>query len=262
MLGDLSVKVADTVSHKLFSPIRSELAAVQRATEIAGRFLEAYRHNVASLVSLPPFDTHIRPAVVLLVGRIYGGATERLISLAAMVQLVFLGMRVHQQVGEDGAQPDDRNRLAVLIGDYCFCRFFVLGAHSGNTAFMRPFAEIVRRFTEGAVARLDAPPTPEVIRSAVRHETAALVAEACRMAGQVAGTSAREQERLYQLGQDLGMGYGLSMARGVESEAWTHLQAARARLSELPAGAARDVLDAVIGSLLDRLGQSVAEVQG
>ena len=255
------MKAAASVTHKVFGPIRSELAEVQRMTDIAGRFLEADRPKVYGLVELPPFDTHFRPAVVLLVGRMYGGAARRLVSLAAMVQLLFLGMLVHQRVGEDGADAEERNRLAVLIGDYAFCRFFALGAVDGNAAFMRPLAEIVRRYTEGAVARLDAPPTPVVIRSAVRQETADLMAEACRMAGKVGGAGAREAELLHHLGYDLGMGYGL-LGWEAASEAWTHLRAARTWLSGLPAGTARDALDAVIGSLLDWPRPSVAEIQG
>jgi hypothetical protein len=246
---------------KLFGMVWSELDEVRRASEMIHHFPNADKHKVHSLLELPPLETHFRPAVVLLVGRLFNCFQERMVVLAAMVQFVFLGMRVHGQVDEGELGPDERNRLAVLIGDYYYCRFFALGASAGMTGFLRPLTEIVYRYTEKTVSRAPAAATPETVRESVRRETAALIAEACRMAGEVAGAQDDEREILYQLGVDLGMGYGL-MERGMRSEGWRYLQAARGQLAELPAGTARNALDGLIAYLLNWPGQSVVEVQG
>lgn len=254
------MEVTGAVMPKMFGPVWSDLGEVHKTTEVLNRFPDADKRKGFSLLELSPLEANLRPAVVLLVGRMFGAGRERLIALAAIVQLVFLGMRVHGQIGEDGAGPDDRNRLAVLIGDYYYGRFFALAATTGMTEFVRPLTEIVRRLNEGTMTRLHLSPTTAVVRESIRQETAALLAEACRMAGQVAGAGEDEQLVLYRLGHDLGMGYGL-MERELRTEALVSLRVARARLADLPDGVERDALDALVAYLLDWPGQSVADVQ-
>lgn len=245
---------------RFFATLESELGEVYKATEVLSRFPAGDQARLLDLMELPPLALHLRPALVILVGRVLNSMCDRLVALAAMVQLVFLGMMIHGRVGEDGPRPDDRNRLAILIGDYNFSRFFALAAEAGMTEFLRPLAQVICRLNEGAMARLHQPATPEAVREAVSQETADLIAVACRMAGQLCGGDAGEQETLYRLGYDLGMGYGL-MERGVRAEARRHLQEARERLSQFPSGHAREALDALIAHLMEWPGQSGADAQ-
>lgn len=246
---------------KLFSSVWSDLGEVHKTTEIISRFSDADRHRVYSLLELSPLEVNLRPAVVLLVSRMFNYIPHKTVNLAAMVQLVFLGIRTHRRVGEDGLRPDDHNRLAVLIGDYCYCRFFALATAAGMVEFLRPLSEIVCRLNDGAISRLQVASTPGLLREAVRQETAVLIAEACRMAGQVGGVSDADQRLLFHLGYDLGMGHGL-MEQGLRFDAWEHLQAARALLKSFPPGAPRDALDALIVHLVDWPEQSVAGIKG
>lgn len=246
---------------KLFGSIWSELDEVHRVSDVADRFPVAEHHNVYSLLELSPLEVDLRPAVVLLVGRVFNCARSKLVALAAMVQLLFLSVRVHQQVNEDGAFADDRTRLAVLIGDYYLSRFFGLVGSTGLTGVLLPLSETVCRIHDGAIARIQISANPEVIMDAVRQETAELIAQGCVIAGLEGEAPEGMHKGLYYLGYNLGMGYGLT-ERGFKEEAWDYLQAARTGLAGLPPGAPRDALDGLITHLLDLPGWSLAGAEG
>ena len=249
------------MSTRFFDSIRSELGEVHRATNVTDWFPSAEHHNMYTLLELPPLEVDLRPGVVLLTGRLFNGARAKLVALATMVQLLFLSVRVHQHVNEDGGPGNDRTRLAVLIGDYYLGRFFGLVGSSGMMGVLQPLSAAVCRIHDGAISRLHLSATPALVADAVRQETAELIAQACLIAGLEGEAPERAREDLYRLGYSLGMGYGL-WARGLPKDACQHLKEARRRLAGLAPGAPRDALDGLAAHLLDLPGHPLAGAGG
>jgi len=249
------------VTLKLFDSIRSDLEEVHRVTDVTDRFPVAEHHNIYTLLELPPLEVDLRPAVVLLTGRLFNCVRAKLVALAAMVQLLFLSVRVHQQVDEGGGPGNDRTRLAVLIGDYYLGRFFGLVGSSGLTGVLLPLSEAVCRIHDGAIARIHLCATPALVMDAVRQETAELIAQACVIAGLEGDAPEGAREELFRYGYNLGMGYGLT-DRGLKDDARHYLEEVRIWLAGLPPGASRDALDGLVTHLLDLPGRSLAGAGG
>lgn len=246
---------------QFFDSIRAELQQVHRITDVSDRFPVAENYNIYSLLEFPPLEVDLRPAVVLLTGRLFHCAPARMVALAGMVQLLFLSVRVHQRVGEDGGPDNNRTRLAVLVGDYYLGRFFGLVGSSGMMEVLVPLSEAVCRVHDGVIARLHLGATQAPVADAVRLETAEFIARACVLTGLEAKAPEETREELHRFGYSLGMGYGL-IDRGVKDDARGYLEEARSRLAGLPPGRPRDALDGLVVYLLDLPGRSPAGVAG
>lgn len=200
-------------------------------------------------------DFHLRPALVLTLTRNYQDARERALVLAGLVQLIFLAARLHTAVPEDGRGPTAK---AILLGDYCYSRFFSLAATSGLGRFIRPLAEVVCQMGEGGIERCRKTQAGEtVMLETLRKETAGLFAESCRCAGELVGAGPEQQQILHRFGLCLGMGYAL-LQNNLFRLAAVYFSEARAGLKHLPRAAAPDILEELITYFCRRMPEPAA----
>lgn len=225
-------------------PFRADIRDVQRRIAL-GTLERIIRHDGDLEDNIFPLDLYIRPGLVLTVSRLFRGVCDQVLSLAGLVQLIFLARRLHGTVSESfwGRKP-----RAILLGDYCYSRFFALAASSGLQRFIRPLAEVVCLMGEGGIERCRTRAGEPVVLETLRKEAATLFGEACRCAGDLVGAKLEQQQVLYRFGVRLGMGYSL-LQTASSHPAIPYLTEARVALTRLPKADARDVLE----NLLDYL---------
>ena len=91
----------------------------------------------------------VRPTLVLLTGNMFGADPERLITLAAAIEMLHTATLVHDDLIDGSLMRRGNETLnakwtpaaTVLTGDFVFARAAKLAAQTGSLAVMEEFAE-------------------------------------------------------------------------------------------------------------------------
>jgi geranylgeranyl pyrophosphate synthase len=145
----------------LLSTIREEMLRVEELmrSQAEGRHPDleaALKHLLSS------GGKRIRPAVALLTGGMLGGDGERLVTLAAAIELLHTATLVHDDL-IDGAilrrgiatlNSQWSPAATVLTGDFIFARAANLAAETNSVEVMRLFAETLTTIVNGEITQL------------------------------------------------------------------------------------------------------------
>ncbi|WP_018086542.1 polyprenyl synthetase family protein [Desulfurispora thermophila] len=238
---------------EVLRPIRPELQQVagymQKHFYIKAGYLGDFAH-----VELSHLDSQLRPALVVLVAKLFGEIDTRVLSLAGVVQFIHLAARVHDNINEDQhdsdplvADPREGSQYPVLVGDYFYGRFFTTLCEAGIECFLQPLAEVICQINTGGILRLKRSthmqhttwPEQQLL---VERETASLIALGCRLGAQLAGASEKQSEQAEKFGFNLGMNVGLTEKGAWFEQAVVFLRRALEILQCLPGGESRVVL--------------------
>lgn len=161
----------------------------------------------------------IRPMLVLLTGRLYGPADERMVSLAAAVEMLHTATLVHDDL-IDGALLrrgiPTLNAIwtpaaTVLTGDYLFAYAATLAAHTDHVRVMAIFARTLMTVCEGELRQQfgdrEAMWQREDYRQRIYAKTAAMFELATEAAAVLAGAPEPQVEALRRYGVELGMAF-------------------------------------------------------
>jgi len=104
----------------------------------------------------------VRPAITLLTGGMLGGEEERMISLAAAIELLHTATLVHDDLidgaiirrGIDTLNAKWSPATTVLSGDFIFARAAKLASDTGSIAVMRLFAETLATVVNGEITQM------------------------------------------------------------------------------------------------------------
>lgn len=171
------------------------------------------------------FDSIIRPAITILVGKLFSYKKDKLVALASIFQFIYMSSQIHSQITEGEAEVDDVRdgcQFPVLVGDYLFGKFFSHLSDEGMLEYLGPLAEIICRINEGATLRNQHPnaninSTPELALTIIRKETAELFAGCTSLAAKISDASEVDVKRMYEFGINFGLGLGL-LEQGVAYE--------------------------------------------
>lgn len=192
----------------------------------------------------------LHPALVLLTGRLFNAVGEKMISMAAVVQFIYMATVVHFRVNEEGDETGDIRdgaRFPVLVGDYLYGRFFTTLCAGGIVDYLQPLAEIIAETNLGAVLRAKEDlPEKENAPVIIEKETAALTSGCCRLAARLAGAGEAAEQQLSDFGYNLGMGFGFLERNLPQDLASGYFDAALAQLDGLPAGDSRQSLATLV----------------
>ena len=159
----------------------------------------------------------VRPAVVLLTGGMLGGDQDRLITLAAAIELLHTATLVHDDL-IDGAllrrgiptlNTQWSSAATVLAGDYVFARSAGLAAATGAVNVMQVFSTTLTTIVSGEIAQLFANrglANREDYYHRIHAKTASLFEAA---AGSAAMISTDDEDIIAAM---QGFGYGIGMA--------------------------------------------------
>lgn len=238
---------------EILLPIRPELQQVagymQKHFYIKAGYLGDFAH-----VEPHHWDGQLRPALIVLVARLFGDIDARVVSLAGVVQFIHLAARIHARINEEpsgrekwAADPREGSQYPVLVGDYFYGRFFTTLCEAGIENFLQPLAEVICQINTGGILRLKRSTQPPQAtwseqQMLIGRETAALIALGCRLGAQLAGASDRQAKQAESLGYNLGMAVGLREKEICFEQADMFLHRALEILQGLPGGESRLIL--------------------
>jgi geranylgeranyl pyrophosphate synthase len=211
----------------LFEPLEAELEQVERKLREPAH--PEYPQLTAVLSSLlDSGGKRLRPALALLAGRFYATEIEKLVSLAASVEMLHTATLVHDDLidgalmrrGQTTVNAQWSTGATVLTGDYLFARAAAFAAETGNVRVMAIFANTLMTICSGELRQIfDRHNVPHLITEQAWEEaldqydrrihakTASLFAAATEAASVLGGAPEAEQTALQEYGRLLGTGF-------------------------------------------------------
>ena len=198
----------------------------------------------------------LRPALVILSSRIYGGNQDKTTVLAVVMQFLYIADTIHSCVTDDSrgfAAKVDRlpieDRLLILSGDYIYSRAAVIMLESSIKGMLQPMADIVCQMQEGRVERSNLSgynPEAKVMHNIIRKETGELFAGCCKLGASLAGATKEEQENMSAFGRNLGTAYGLLKAAAPIDQVAFYADKGQKALLSTPAKPEKAILEQLL----------------
>lgn len=200
-----------------FAPVQEKLNLVEelmihQADDAHPDLQAALRHLLAA------GGKRIRPALGLLTGQMLGAPQQRLIMLAAAVELLHTATLVHDDL-IDGAllrrgNPTLNTKWSppatVLTGDFIFARAAKLAAETDHLPLMRLFAQTLATIVNGELTQLFASravPSRENYFTRIYAKTASLMEMTTHAAAMISPVSEKTAEAMRLFGYNLGMAF-------------------------------------------------------
>jgi len=157
----------------------------------------------------------LRPAFLLLAGRLGKFDQEKHSALAAAVEMLHVATLIHDDIVDDSPSRRGRPSLhttrgrhdAVLMGDYLFSRCFHLTARYAKMENARYLAAAVARICESEIANPVVHPSRRDYLRKTAGKTAVLFMVSCYVGAEEAGCPPRVCETLRRAGYCIGMGF-------------------------------------------------------
>jgi len=175
--------------------------------------------NEVALHLLKAGGKRLRPALVLLAGKFNSYDLEKLVPLAAAVELIHMATLVHDDV-IDGAfirrgwptiNAKWNEEISILIGDYLFAHAFSLLSAQGDNRVVNLMAKVVYEMSTGEIdqlssaCRLDQSERDYLER--IEKKTSLFIAKCCELGALASGASVEHCQALERYGYGVGMGY-------------------------------------------------------
>ena len=200
----------------VFAVMRSDLSRVEdRVVAAAQVEFPVVSSLVLDLVRAG--GKRLRPLVLLLAGRAYGGDIDPLVTAAAGVELLHTASLVHDDTVDRAALRRGKPTLnsvlssgaVILLGDYLFAQSAMLAAATQNPRVVAIFASTLADICDGQLRemfhahRLDQ--TREEYERRIYGKTASLFAGSAEMGAIIADAPPSHVAALRAYGADLGM---------------------------------------------------------
>jgi geranylgeranyl pyrophosphate synthase len=160
----------------------------------------------------------VRPALTLLISRVYAVEREKAIALAAAIELLHTATLVHDDLIDGALLRRGHPTLnatwpagaTVLAGDYLFARAAELAAETEHVQGMRVFAHTLMVICSGEIRQMfdkRAHMDRQQYYERIYAKTAALFSAATEAAGVLGDVSPAVQTALREYGEQLGMAF-------------------------------------------------------
>jgi len=178
--------------------------------------------------ALSRLDWEFLPAMVIISGQSYQFQGPRLISLAAVFQLIFLASFIHANAGKEAAR-------CTLWGDYFYTKFFELLCRDGNLKFLSTLANMICQIHLILIKMREAQKAEE-IDTATREVRALLGGNAAKLGALLGGASQEEASLWHEVGRTLGViWWERSAGRAIPVTLLKETEAALKQLPDNPA---------------------------
>lgn len=198
-------------------PIQKDLQQVEQTMQSQA---ENYHPDVIAALNhlLKSGGKRMRPAVTLLMGRLLNGNPQRLITLAAAIELLHTATLVHDDL-IDGAllrrgiptlNASWSPAATVLTGDFLFSRAAKLAAEANSLEVMKDFATTLTIIVNGEITQLFSSrcqANSEDYNARIYAKTASLFQTAAASAAQIADAHPAIIEQARSYGYNIGMAF-------------------------------------------------------
>jgi len=195
----------------------------QLLTGEAGDFIpDEFREKIADQVSnhlIKSEGKWIRASLVLLGAKACGVQNERVHQIAVAVELIHLATLVHDDIideaplrrGMESVAGGWGNKIAVLLGDFLYCKAFKLLLKSECLPAQLMLTGAAGQMCLGEIKQLRFTHNQRVLEKdymeMIEHKTASLMAGASASGGMLAGLDDTTVEKMHGFGHSLGMAF-------------------------------------------------------
>src|SRR3990170_811510 len=198
--------------------VEEELALVEKRIQQSIRSQEPILTDIAQYV-IQAGGKRIRPLVAVLANKAVGGKNlDRVVEIAAALELIHSATLVHDDINDDGGFRRGRTAAyrkfglqnALVAGDFLFVKAFAIGGRfepevldlTARVCTSLAEAEIMQRRHAGDLAW-----TPDQYLNLVRRKTAMPISAGARIGAILGGGKPEEVEALTEYGLNLGIAF-------------------------------------------------------
>jgi octaprenyl-diphosphate synthase len=161
----------------------------------------------------------LRPALLILIAKLFGYNGQRHINLAAAVEFIHTATLLHDDVvdhsslrrGKLTANQNWDNKSSILVGDFLFSQSFLLMSEDSDVKVLEILSKAAAIIAEGEVKQLSSIANLDLILDdylrVISAKTAELFAAACQVGAVIADADNHLQESMYHFGLNLGMAF-------------------------------------------------------
>ena len=211
-------RTAGAVGPSTYGPVAGDIARVDALlTEIQHVEYPWLREMLQAV--LAGSGKRMRPAITLLAGRLGNYDLDRLVPMAASVELLHTATLVHDDVidaaperrGKPTAAALFNNASSVMLGDYMFAHAAEFVARTGNLRVIHNFALTLRTMANGELTQdmsaYNYSPDVQRYLDRIWGKTASLFATAAEGGAIVGGLPEAQIDALRDYGKQLGMAF-------------------------------------------------------
>lgn len=159
----------------------------------------------------------MRPMLMLLMAKNYGGITEATLNAAVGLELLHTASLVHDDVVDESAERRGQqsvnatydNKVAVLVGDYILSTALLSVSLTHNEKIVRRLAQLGQTLSNGEILQLTNTScdglSEDIYYQVIEQKTAALFEACCSIGAISAGKSDDELDAAIKFGQNVGI---------------------------------------------------------
>jgi octaprenyl-diphosphate synthase len=205
---------------QIFESIREDLERVDR---------EFARHVESQVELIPKIGKYIqtsggkrmRPAVLLMAGRLTGYTGDRAVLYAAVVEFIHTATLVHDDIIDDSELRRGRlavhsrwgNDITVLLGDYLYIKSMAMALTHDTLDLVRLLCDVTLRMIEGELYQLTKNGDPDITEEQhfdiIRRKTAYLFGGCAQIGGMLGKVDKAGEQALQEYGFNLGIAFQL-----------------------------------------------------
>lgn len=161
----------------------------------------------------------IRPALVLLSGKLCGEIGQKTYEGAILVELMHTATLIHDDVVDDADMRRGlasinalwKNKVAVLLGDYLLSRGLLVALDGNSFEMLKVLSRAVKQMSEGELLQIEKARrlnlTEDVYYKIINAKTASLISSACEIGALSTTEDDQKRHLLREIGEGLGMAF-------------------------------------------------------
>ena len=210
------------MSQKTLDIIKAPVAEELKGFE--SHFRQSMKSSVALLDKIMYYivkrkGKQIRPIMVFLSAKIWGGPTESTFRAASFIELLHTATLVHDDVVDDAYQRRGffsinalwKNKIAVLVGDYLLSKGLLLALENKEYTQLHIVSKAVKDLSEGELLQMEKARKldieEDIYFNIIKQKTASLIASACSAGAASATDNEAHIEQMRLFGETLGIAY-------------------------------------------------------
>lgn len=202
---------------EIFELLRDDLAAIER---------EFGRDTVSNVRAITDIGEHlrrgggkrIRPALLLLAGRLFGKNGDSAFRLGAVVEIIHTATLVHDDIideaqtrrGLPSANTQWGNSKCVLAGDWLYMQAFKIAVEERNFRILDVLIELTQKMVEGELLQIEKIGkliTVDEHMDLIFRKTACLFSVCMRLGALLAKATEPQENALGEYGKNLGLAF-------------------------------------------------------
>lgn len=204
-----------------YKPIQAELSQVQQKISEQCRDSDEQLSSVLQAIS-DKQGKMLRPALMLLCGKLFAEIRSEHIDLAAAIELIHMASLLHDDVidcadlrrGRPSVNAQWGNSAAVLLGDFLLSRAFMLSTSAAMNDVAEILGSAIQKMCAGELkqnlskGRFDL--TEQDYFQMIEAKTAALYRCSCQAGAMVSEASKEQQEIAVRFGYEFGLAFQIA----------------------------------------------------